>query len=39
VLQALEPAALERSLQVAADVEGARQRLQQQWHQRLERVR
>jgi len=39
VLQALEPAALELSLQVAADVEVERQRLQQQWHQRLERVR
>jgi hypothetical protein len=39
VLQALEPAALERSLQVAADVEVERQRVQQQWHQRLERVR
>ena len=39
MLQALEPAALELSLQVAADVEVERQRLQQQWHQRLERVR
>jgi hypothetical protein len=39
VLQALEPAALELSLQVAADVEVERQRVQQQWHQRLERVR
>jgi len=38
VLQALEPAALELSLQVAADVEVERQRLQQHWHQRLERV-
>ena len=39
MLQALEPAALELSLQVAADVEVERQRLQQQWQQRLERVR
>jgi DNA invertase Pin-like site-specific DNA recombinase len=39
VLQALEPAALELSLQVATDVEVERQRLQQQWHQRLEGVR
>jgi DNA invertase Pin-like site-specific DNA recombinase len=39
VLQALEPAALELSLRVAADVEAERQQLQQHWHQRLERVR
>ena len=39
VLQALEPAALDLSLQVAADVEAERHQLQQHWHQRLERVR
>jgi hypothetical protein len=39
VLQALEPAALELSLKVAADVEGERHRLHQQWQQRLERAR
>src|SRR5215813_6051857 len=39
VLQALEPAALELSLRVAADVEAERHQLQQHWHQRLERVR
>jgi hypothetical protein len=39
VLQALEPAALELSLQVAADVEAERHQLQQHWHQQLERVR
>jgi hypothetical protein len=39
VLQALEPAALARSLQVAADVEAERHRLLQHWHQRLERAR
>jgi hypothetical protein len=38
VLQALEPAALEVSLEVAADVEAQRQRLHQQWEQRLERA-
>lgn len=38
VLQALEPAALEVSLEVAADVEGQRQRLHQQWAKRLERA-
>jgi DNA invertase Pin-like site-specific DNA recombinase len=38
VLQALEPAALEVSLAVAADVEAQRQRLHQQWDQRLERA-
>jgi len=39
VLQALEPAALDLSLQVAAEVEAERHQLQQHWHQRLERVR
>jgi DNA invertase Pin-like site-specific DNA recombinase len=39
VLQALEPAALEVSLQVAADVEAERQQLHQQWTSRLERAR
>jgi len=39
VLQALAPAALALSLQVAADVEAERHQLQQHWHQRLERVR
>ncbi len=38
VLQALEPAALEISLQVAEDVEAQRQRLHQHWVQRLERA-
>jgi hypothetical protein len=38
VLQALEPAALEVSLDVAADVEAQRQRLHQQWDKRLERT-
>jgi DNA invertase Pin-like site-specific DNA recombinase len=38
VLKALEPAALEVSLQVAADVEAERQRLRQHWEQRLERT-
>jgi hypothetical protein len=38
VLQALEPAALEVSLAVVADVEVQRQRLHQQWAQRLERA-
>jgi hypothetical protein len=38
VLQALEPAALELRLQVAADVEAERPQLQQHWHQRLEHV-
>jgi hypothetical protein len=38
VLQALEPAALEVSLEVAADVEAQRQRLHQQWDKRLERA-
>src|SRR5262249_59017569 len=39
VLQALEPAALELSLRVAADVEAERHQLQQHWHQRLQRGR
>jgi DNA invertase Pin-like site-specific DNA recombinase len=38
VLQALEPAALEISLQVAADVEAERHQLHQQWTYRLERA-
>ncbi len=38
VLHALEPAALEVSLEVAADVEAQRQRVHQQWDQRLERA-
>jgi len=38
VLQALEPAALEVSLDVAADIEAQRQRLHQQWDKRLERA-
>ena len=38
VLAALEPAALEGSLEVAADVEAQRQRLHQHWAQRLERA-
>jgi Recombinase zinc beta ribbon domain/Recombinase len=39
VLEALEPAALEVSLQGAADVEAERQQLHQQWTYRLERAR
>jgi hypothetical protein len=39
VLRALQPAALAISLQVAADLEAQRQRLHQQWAQRLERAR
>jgi DNA invertase Pin-like site-specific DNA recombinase len=39
VLRALEPAALEISLQVAADLEGERQHLHHHWQQRLERAR
>lgn len=39
VLRALEPAALEISLRVAADLEGERQHLHQHWRQRLERAR
>lgn len=38
VLRALEPAALEISLRVAADLEGERQHLHQHWRQRLERA-
>jgi hypothetical protein len=38
VLQALDPAALEVSLEVAADVEAQRQRLHQHWAKRLERA-
>ena len=38
ILQALEPAALEVSLDVAADVEAQRQRLHQHWDKRLERA-
>lgn len=39
VLQALQPAALEVSLSVAADLEAERARLDQAWQHRLERVR
>ena len=39
VLQALEPAALEVSLQVAEDLEAERQQLHRHWAQRLERAR
>ena len=38
VLEALEPAALEVSLEVATDVEAQRQRLHQHWAKRLERA-
>jgi len=38
VLEALEPAALEVRLEVAAEVEAQRQRLHQQWAKRLERA-
>jgi recombinase/recombinase-like zinc beta ribbon protein len=38
VLAALEPAALEVSLEVATDVEAQRQRLHQHWSKRLERA-
>lgn len=38
VLQALEPAALETSLAVAADLEAERAALEGQWRQRLERA-
>jgi DNA invertase Pin-like site-specific DNA recombinase len=38
VLRALEPAALEISLQVAADVEAERAQLHRHWQQRLERA-
>jgi hypothetical protein len=37
-LAALAPAALEVSLEVAADVEAQRQRVQQHWAKRLERA-
>jgi DNA invertase Pin-like site-specific DNA recombinase len=37
VLRALEPAALELSLQAATDIERERERLHQHWRQRLER--
>jgi DNA invertase Pin-like site-specific DNA recombinase len=39
VLKALEPAALEISLQVAQDLEAERRQLHQHWAQRLERAR
>jgi hypothetical protein len=39
MLQALEPAALEVSLQLAEDLELERAGLHRQWHQRLERAR
>lgn len=39
VLRALEPAALELSLRAIENVEQERQRLHDQWHQRLERAR
>jgi DNA invertase Pin-like site-specific DNA recombinase len=39
VLRALEPAALELSLQAGADVEQERARLSQHWHKQLERAR
>jgi DNA invertase Pin-like site-specific DNA recombinase len=38
VLKALEPAALEASLAVAADLQAERAALEQQWRQRLERA-
>lgn len=38
VLQALQPAALEISLQVAQDLEAERQKLHHHWRQRLERA-
>lgn len=38
VLEALEPAVLEISLQVAEDLEGERARHHAEWHQRLERA-
>jgi len=38
VLQALEPAAIEASLAVAADLEAERAALERQWRQRLERA-
>lgn len=39
VLEALEPAALEISLQAVQDLEGERQQLHRHWAQRLERAR
>jgi DNA invertase Pin-like site-specific DNA recombinase len=39
VLEALEPAALDVSLQVAEDIEAERRRLDESWSQRLERAR
>lgn len=39
VLRALEPAALELSLQAQQDIERERRRLQENWKQRLERAR
>ena len=39
VLRALEPAALEISLRVAAEIEAERMQLHQHWRQRLERAR
>ena len=39
VLQALEPAALEASLALAADLEAEREALDRHWQQRLERAR
>jgi hypothetical protein len=39
VLRALEPAALQLSLQAGADVERERQRLDKHWQQRLQRAR
>jgi DNA invertase Pin-like site-specific DNA recombinase len=39
VLRALQPAALELSLQAGADVEQERARLSQHWHKQLERAR
>jgi hypothetical protein len=39
VLRALEPAALELSLQAAQDIQQERQRLDQHWQQQLERAR
>jgi hypothetical protein len=39
VLQALEPAALEASLALAADLEAERAKLDRHWQQRLERAR
>ncbi len=39
ILRALEPAALELSLQAAADVQQERMRLHEHWQQRMERAR